>query len=115
MNNVEKIKIVHEWVEKYGNVPIPPFMLDDYNGVQGQKDNAFSPKAKFETINSSTPTGLSLTIPPEILNYTKEDMQDEINCMDNEVNTFQSEDFENMQEFEGDLIKNNKTSINETF
>jgi len=102
MNNIDRIKIVCEWVEEHGNVPIPPMLLNDYSGVKGQKDNSFTPKSKLQTINTkSVPTGLSMTIPPEVLNYREQDMQDEINKMEKgKINTFYSEDYENMQEWE---------------
>jgi|TARA_B100001559_G_C16092411_1_gene435483 hypothetical protein len=102
MNNIDRIKIVCEWVKENGNVPIPPMLLNDYSGVKGQKDNSFAPKSKLQTINTkSVPTGLSMTIPPEVLNYTEQDMEDEINKMEKgKVNTFHSEDYENMQEWE---------------
>ena len=87
MDNISKIKIVHEWVQLNGNTPIPQEIFqDDHESPQ------------WFNHGEQTPSMLSKTIPPELLKVTKEDIEDEINKLDKSVDTSHTEDCENMQE-----------------
>ena len=88
MNNVDKIRLMHEWVKANGNIPFPKeLMVDDHENT-----------STWMTHGKGTPWMLNNTIPPELLKVTREDIEDEINKLDKSVDTSHTEDCENMQE-----------------
>ena len=97
MNNVDKIKLMVEWVKKHGKTPFPKELLGDFD----EKTSTWMDHS------GSTPWMLNGILPPEVLEYTEEDMEDEIDKMENKVNKYHTEDCENMQE----LSEQTKPSI----
>jgi hypothetical protein len=114
MDNVSKIKEMYEWMKLNGKTLPPTEEYEPAEAFMKTSDTAFRKVGVFHTISTtSTPAMLTNTIPPEILNYTEEDINEEIDLLKkgDGVDNNHLEDFENMQDFGSDLMNKNKKSF----
>ena len=81
MNNILSIKAMAYWVNRFGNVPAD----EDYVEFYLNNSNAVEEESSYDQAD-------------QVIDYTIKDMQEEINYMDNIVNTFHTEDCESMEE-----------------
>ena len=81
MNNILSIKAMVYWVNRFGRTPADMDYVDFYLN----NSNAVEEESSYDEADY-------------IIDYSIKDMQEEINYMDNVVNTFHTEDCEDMEE-----------------
>ena len=84
MNNILKFKAMHYWIKCFGNTPAPEDYVDYYLNKVGI-DNVVEDDSNYEVADN-------------VLDYTDKDIDEEIESMENNVNTFFSEDCESIEE-----------------
>ena len=72
---------MHFWVNRFGRTPAD----EDYVEYYLNNSNAVKEESSYEEAD-------------QVIDYSIKDMQEEINYMDNVVNTFHTEDCEDMEE-----------------
>lgn len=89
MNNLLKIQAMHYWVKCFGTCPAPEDYTDYYLNKVG--------------IESVVQNESNYDVADNVLDYTDKDMEEEINHLDNNVNTFHTEDCESLEELSEQL------------
>tara|TARA_R110002167_G_scaffold330400_1_gene537071 strand:+ start:76 stop:360 length:285 start_codon:yes stop_codon:yes gene_type:complete len=84
MNNLIKIQAMHYWVKTFGSTPA----IEDYVNYYLDKVGLINVIENDSNYDQ----------PDNVLDYTNNDMQEEIDSMENVVNTFHTEDCESMDE-----------------
>lgn len=85
MNNLTSIKAMHSWVNINGRSPAPENYVDIYLNKVGL-ENIVEDDSNYEPAD-------------EVINYTEEDMLEEIAIMDAVNDYFHSEDVEHLEEW----------------
>jgi len=81
MNNILSIKAMAYWVNRFGKTPADM----DYVEFYLNNSNAVEEESSYDEAD-------------QVIDYSIKDMQEEINYMDNVVNTFHTEDCEDIDE-----------------
>ena len=84
MNNLLKIQAMHYWVKSFGSRPAPEDYIDYYLNKVGI-ENVVENDSNYDVADS-------------VLDYTNKDMKEEIDNMENIVNTLYTEDCESLEE-----------------
>ncbi len=84
MNNLLKIQAMHYWVKCFGKCPAPADYVDYYLSKIGI-ENVVENDSNYDVADN-------------VLDYTNKDIEEEINNMENIVNTFHTDDCESMEE-----------------
>ena len=80
MNNLLKIKAMHYWMKYNWNQPVPEDYVDYYIAKFGVDDDS------------------NYDVADNVLDYTDKDIEEEISYLDNNVDRFQTEDCESLEE-----------------
>ena len=80
MNNLLKIKAMHYWMKYNWNQPAPEDYVDYYIAKFGVDDDS------------------NYDVADNVLDYTDKDIEEEISYLDNNVDRFQTEDCESLEE-----------------
>ena len=75
---------MHYWVKRFGSTPAPEDYVDYYLnkvGIENVVENEFN----YDTAD-------------KVLDYTNKDIEEEISYLDNNVDRFQTEDCESLEE-----------------
>jgi len=91
MNNITAIKAMASWINTNGRTPAPENYIDLYLDKIG-----FDNFVETEDVDNEV---------DYVLDYDEQDVYEEIELMENSVNTFYTEDCENMQEFVNTLME----------
>jgi len=91
MNNITAIKAMASWININGKTPAPENYIDLYLDKIG-----FDNFVETENFDNEVDC---------VLDYNEQDIYEEIELMENSVNTYYSEDCENMQEFVNMLME----------
>ena len=91
MNNITAIKAMASWINTNGRTPAPENYIDLYLDKIG-----FDNFVETEDVDNEV---------DYVLDYDEQDVYEEIGLMENSVNTFYTEDCENMQEFVNTLME----------
>jgi hypothetical protein len=91
MNNITAIKAMTSWINTNGRTPAPENYIDLYLDKIG-----FDNFVETEDVDNEV---------DYVLDYDEQDVYEEIELMENSVNTFYTEDCENMQEFVNTLME----------